>query len=54
MEVVRVFDKLEKTLGIRNSKKLFSILIADRGSEFLKYEAIEKSIQTNGRRTRIF
>lgn len=54
MEVVRVFDKLEKTLGIRNFKKLFSILIADRGSEFLKYEAIEKSIQTNGRRTRIF
>lgn len=52
MEVVRVFDKLEKTLGIRNFKKLFSILIADRGSEFLKYEAIEKSIQTNGRRTR--
>lgn len=51
--VIKALDELEKRIGKTNFKKLFGIMIADQGSEFLRYEAITNSIYT-GKRSKIF
>lgn len=51
--VIRALDDLEKKIGKRIFKSLFGIMITDRGSEFLRYEAITDSI-LGGKRCKIF
>ena len=51
--VKKVFDDLEQRLGAKNFKKLFPVLLADRGSEFMKPKEICSSI-FSGERTKIF
>lgn len=53
-EVIRVFDMLENKIGTNKFKKLFGILLTDRGSEFLKHKEIETSVKTKFNRTKIF
>lgn len=51
--VVGALDRLEAILGERFGD-VFPAILADRGSEFLCYEAIERSALGEGRRTRVF
>ena len=53
-EVVRVFDGIEAKIGYLIFKKLFSWLLLDRGSEFLKVNEICYSIEKLRKRTKIF
>jgi IS30 family transposase len=52
-EVVRVFDEVEAAVTPDAFRKAFSVIITDRGSEFLCPELLERSI-TGGQRTRVF
>ena len=53
--VAKVFDWIEKRIGHKNFKRLFGILLADQGSEFLNHEIITKSIYDSyTRRCKIF
>ncbi len=51
--VVGALDRLEGILGER-FEGVFPAILADRGSEFLCYEEIERSSSGGGRRTRVF
>ncbi|WP_156300453.1 IS30 family transposase [Streptobacillus canis] len=42
--IVKIFDWLEKRIGHRNFRRLFGLLLTDQGSEFLKFDAICKSV----------
>lgn len=53
--VTKVFDLEEKRIGHKNFKRLFGVLLADQGSEFLNHEIITKSIYDSyTRRCKIF
>ena len=53
--VAKVFDWIEKRIGHKNFKRLFGVLLADQGSEFLNHEIITKSIYDSyTRRCKIF
>lgn len=48
-----VIDSIEHKIGTKNFKKIFGVILADRGSEFIKHDLIEKSIN-EGLRCKIF
>ena len=55
ISVAKVFDWIEKRIGHKNFKRLFRVLLADQGSEFLNHEIITKSIYDSYiRRFKIF
>ena len=51
--VVRVFDYLEKGLGINTFQRLFPVILTDNGSEFKRIDALEYSDDLQ-RRTSIY
>lgn len=51
--VIEKFDYIEKIIGSSTFKKLFPVVLADNGSEFLRPQALERSID-GSRRTLIF
>lgn len=53
-EVIRVLDSIESKIGLKMFRKLFGVILTDRGSEFLKYTEIEYSKKTLTERTKIF
>ncbi len=53
-EVIRVLDNIEAKIGYSMFKKLFGVILTDRGSEFLRYKEIETSKKTLKQRTKIF
>ncbi|WP_156683029.1 IS30 family transposase [Oceanivirga miroungae] len=53
-EVLRVLDDIENKIGYSMFKKLFGVILTDRGSEFLKFNEIEISKKTLKNRTKIF
>lgn len=53
-EVIRVFDYIESKIGYIPFKRLFGCLLADRGSEFLKFKEICYSKKNSRKRTKIF
>lgn len=52
--VVEVFLYLQNILGLDDYKRLFPVILTDRGSEFLNPEAIEFSFETGEQLTHIF
>ena len=55
MSVAKVFDWIQKRIGYKNFKRLFGVLLADQGSEFLNHKIITKSIYDSyTRRCKIF
>jgi IS30 family transposase len=52
--VIDVFDKLTELLGLDTFRKLFPILLADKGSEFTNTKAIEYYRVTGEVRTKVF
>lgn len=54
-EVEKVFNYIEKRIGLDNFKKLFKVILTDRGCEFIEADRIEKSItKANELRTKLF
>ncbi len=53
-EVIRVLDNIEAKIGFSMFKKLFGVILTDRGSEFLRYKEIETSKKRLKQRTKIF
>ncbi|WP_156286199.1 IS30 family transposase [Oceanivirga salmonicida] len=54
-EVIRILDDIERKIGLRMFRKLFGVMITDRGSEFLRFNEICESIKSKTlRRTKIF
>ena len=53
-EVIKVFDNIEKNIGFTNFRKIFGIMLSDRGSEFLKYKEITRGYTTKSKRCEIF
>lgn len=52
-QVASVFDYLEVELG-SDFKKLFATVIADRGSEFIDFSAIERSVKGKEKRLNLY
>lgn len=52
--VIDVFDWLERTLGLELFRRLFPAILTDNGSEFSNPDALERSLDGGGARTRIF
>ena len=53
-EVGKALDMVERLIGLREFKRLFGVILTDRGSEFLDYGAIEKSCTSRGSRCRVY
>jgi IS30 family transposase len=53
-EVKRALDKIEKQIGNESFKKIFKVILTDRGHEFQNFEAIESSVATKEKRTQVF
>lgn len=53
-EVIGVLNNIEKKIGTNKFKKIFNIILTDRGSEFLKRELLEKSINSGTKRCKVF
>ena len=53
-EVGKAFDMVERLIGLREFKRLFGVILTDRGSEFLDYGVIEKSCTSRGSRCRAY
>lgn len=53
-EVGRALDMVEGPIGLGEFKRLFGVILTDRGSEFLDYGAIEKSCTSRGSRCRVY
>ena len=53
-EVIKVFDNIEKNIVFTNFRKIFGIMLSDRGSEFLKYKEITRGYTTKNKRCEIF
>ena len=51
--VTEIFNRLRKHLG-EDFKKLFQVILADRGTEFSNPEAIEYNTKTGERECRVF
>lgn len=49
--VIKALNKLERRLGTNNFRKQFKSITADNGSEFLDVASLEKSINSNQKRT---
>ena len=49
--VAKALNKLERRLGVNNFRQQFRSITADNGSEFLNAELLEKSINSNQKRT---
>ncbi len=52
--VVGALDFIESVIGYEKHKKLFGVILTDRGIEFADFEAIEKSASRPLRRSRVF
>ena len=48
--VAKALDMIEDEIGIRQFRKWFGVILTDRGSEFLDYKLLEKSVK--GKKTR--
>ena len=53
-EVGKALDMVEGPIGLGEFKRLFGVILTDRGSEFLDYGAIEKSCTSRGSRCRVY
>lgn len=53
-EVVRVFNWIQKQVGIKTFKELFPVILTDRGSEFIDPIGIEFDVETSEQRTNLF
>ena len=53
-EVGKALDMVERLIGLREFKRLFGVILTDRGSEFLDYGVIEKSCTSRGSRCRVY
>lgn len=52
--VIDIFNGLETRLGTELFKRLFPVILTDNGSEFSNPDALEGSVLSRGKRTRIF
>lgn len=52
--VAKVFNQLEEILGLEEFRRIFKVILTDRGSEFYKPENIEFSHITGEQRTKLF
>ncbi len=52
--VVRAINGIERQMGQEAFKTVFKSITADNGSEFLDYEALEKSVFSRAKRTHIY
>lgn len=52
--VKKALDEIEFAIGFDNFRKLFPIILTDRGREFLNYQELEKSFNVELHRTKIF
>jgi IS30 family transposase len=52
--MARTLDDLQELLGEKNYSLLFSLVLADRGSEFQKYKLFEVNGKTGELRTNMF
>lgn len=52
--VVGALDYIESVIGYERFKKLFGVILTDRGIEFADFEAIERSASAPQRRCRVF
>lgn len=53
ISVIEALDNIERKIGKSKFKRMFGIILTDRGSEFLRYKEIESSIYS-GKRCKIF
>lgn len=54
INVVHVFDHLQSTLGLELFQRLFSVLLADNGTEFSDIQGIETDLTTGIKRSSLF
>jgi IS30 family transposase len=52
--VLRAINGIERSMGREAFKVMFVSITADNGSEFLDYPALEQSVKSRSRRTRIY
>jgi IS30 family transposase len=52
--VIRAINQIERQMGKEAFRLVFKSITADNGSEFLDYEAFERSVLGKGSRTRIY
>lgn len=53
-EIKRVLDEIEYRIGLDNFRKIFGVILTDRGKEFLDPDSFELSIDGVSKRTNIF
>ena len=53
-EVCKALDMVERLIGLKEFKRLFGVVLTDRGSEFLDFCVIEKSCTSRGSRCRVY
>ena len=52
--VTKALDMIEEAIGTRRFRKWFRVILTDRGSEFLGYDSLEKSLRGRKPRCRIY
>lgn len=53
-EVKRILDDIESKIGLDSFKRLFPLILTDRGKEFMDPDSFETSIDSKTKRTQIF
>lgn len=54
-QILKIFDALEVIIGPTTFRKVFTVVLTDRGVEFLHANELERSVQSKrGKRTKIF
>jgi IS30 family transposase len=52
--VAKALDMIEEEIGIRQFRKWFGVILTDRGSEFLDYKLLEKSVRRKKTRCKVY
>uniref|UniRef100_UPI0008302997 helix-turn-helix domain-containing protein n=3 Tax=Pseudostreptobacillus hongkongensis TaxID=1162717 RepID=UPI0008302997 len=54
IEIVKILDNIERAIGTVMFRKMFEVILTDRGYEFSSRDKMERSIKSDFNRTRIF
>ena len=54
IEIVKILDNIERAIGTVMFRKMFEVILTDRGYEFSSRDKMERSIKSDFIRTRIF
>ena len=54
IEIVKILDNIERAIGTVMFRKMFEVILIDRGYEFSSRDKMERSIKSDFNRTRVF